>query len=96
MFLTRTAAVATLLFVIRLGDGITDVLMRMVADRTATRWGKFRLWILWTALPFGVALVSCKLASIFQMENYLSRLTSSIYFESPYFWKYKPSETEIS
>ncbi len=52
-----TAAVATLLFVIRLGDGITDVLMGMLADRTRSRWGKFRPWLFWTALPFAVALV---------------------------------------
>ena len=52
-----TAAVATLLFVIRLGDGVTDLAMGLVADRTKTKWGKFRPWLLWTALPFGVALI---------------------------------------
>jgi len=26
----------------------------MIADSTSTRWGKFRPWLLWTALPFGV------------------------------------------
>ncbi|CAM1342303.1 MFS transporter [Tenacibaculum amylolyticum] len=52
-----TAAVATLLLVIRLGDGITDLIMGNIADRTKTKWGKFRPWLLWTALPFGVALV---------------------------------------
>ncbi len=29
-------------------------IMGMIADRTNTRWGKFRPWILWTSVPFGV------------------------------------------
>jgi glycoside/pentoside/hexuronide:cation symporter, GPH family len=28
--------------------------MGIIADRTNTRWGKFRPWILWTSVPFGV------------------------------------------
>lgn len=31
--------------------------MGMIADRTNTRWGKFRPWILWTAVPFGIISV---------------------------------------
>lgn len=48
------AAVGVLLLVCRIWDGVTDLAMGAVADRTRTRWGKFRPWILWTAVPFGV------------------------------------------
>ena len=48
------AAVGLLLLVCRVWDGATDLAMGAVADRTETRWGKFRPWILWTALPFGL------------------------------------------
>ena len=51
------AAVSTLLMITRLSDGITDVVMGTIADRTETRWGKFRPWILWTAIPFGLFLM---------------------------------------
>lgn len=50
------ATVAVLLLITRLSDGVTDVIMGTIADRTETRWGKFRPWLLWTALPFGLLL----------------------------------------
>src|SRR5689334_10949557 len=53
-----TAGIAgTLLLVGRLWDAFFDPLMGVMADRTNTRWGKFRPWILWTALPWGVVMV---------------------------------------
>ena len=51
------AAAGTLLLAGRLWDAVFDPMMGVVADRTKTRWGKFRPWVLWTALPFGIAMV---------------------------------------
>ncbi len=50
-----TAAQAgTLFLVVGLGVACLNPIMGMIADRTNTRWGKFRPWLLWSALPFGV------------------------------------------
>ena len=48
------AAAGTLLVVVRVFDAAFDPVMGAVADRTDTRWGKFRPWVLWTAVPFGI------------------------------------------
>jgi len=51
------AAAGSLLLVGRLWDAFFDPMMGVMADRTKTRWGKFRPWVLWTAIPWGVAMV---------------------------------------
>ena len=48
--------VGVLFLVARFSDGISDVLMGIIGDRTNSKYGKFRPWILWTALPLGLIL----------------------------------------
>jgi len=50
-----TAAQAgTLFLVVGLIAAAFNPIMGVIADRTNTKWGKFRPWLLWTALPFGI------------------------------------------
>ncbi len=42
----------TLFLAGRIFDAITDPMMGVFADRTKTRWGRFRPWLMWSALPF--------------------------------------------
>jgi glycoside/pentoside/hexuronide:cation symporter, GPH family len=61
-FYTDTMGIAagiagTVLLVGRFWDAFFDPVMGVLADRTQTRWGKFRPWVLWTALPWAVAMV---------------------------------------
>ena len=50
------ASVGLLMLIARSSDGVSDVLMGVVGDRTSTRFGKFRPWILWTAVPLAATL----------------------------------------
>ncbi len=54
--LTAGAAAAILLWP-RLWDAVADPIVGILADRTDTRWGKFRPWILFTAIPWCVVMV---------------------------------------
>ncbi|MDX2442706.1 MAG: MFS transporter [Bacteroidales bacterium] len=56
VFGLNPAAVGILMLVARSSDGISDVLMGIIGDRTKSKYGKFRPWILWTAIPLGVIL----------------------------------------
>jgi len=59
------AVVGVLFLVARFSDGISDILMGVIGDRTNTKYGKFRPWILWTAIPLAVSL-----ALLFTVPNF--------------------------
>jgi GPH family glycoside/pentoside/hexuronide:cation symporter len=73
-FYTDTMGIAagfagTLLLIGRLWDAFFDPLMGVIADRTNTRWGKFRPWVLWTAVPWGVVLFLAYTTPDFSMSG---------------------------
>jgi len=51
------AAAGTIMLIARAWDMISDPIMGVIADRTRTRWGKFRPYILWMALPYSILAV---------------------------------------
>ena len=53
------AAAAMLFLVVRLSDGVTDIIMGMIADRTNTAMGKFRPWILASTPFLGLFMILC-------------------------------------
>ncbi len=54
VFGITAAAAGTMILVSRLWDGINDPMMGMIADRTNTRWGKFRPYLIWMSIPLAV------------------------------------------
>jgi Na+/melibiose symporter-like transporter len=50
-------AAATVIFFGGLVGACFNPMMGLIADRTSTRWGKFRPWILWTSVPFGLVAI---------------------------------------
>lgn len=54
VYLIPASVAATLFLVSRIWDGVNDPIMGMIADRTQTRWGKFRPYLLWLCVPFAL------------------------------------------
>ncbi|MEO6567999.1 MAG: MFS transporter [Opitutaceae bacterium] len=64
-------AVGSMFLVLRLADAALDPVIGALADRTETRWGKFRPWVLWTAVPFGVVFWLCYVTPDFSPQGKL-------------------------
>ncbi|HSM53531.1 MAG TPA: MFS transporter, partial [Erythrobacter sp.] len=48
------AAIGLMMLLTKLVDAVTDPMMGIIADRTRTRWGRYRPYLLFGALPFGL------------------------------------------
>ena len=48
------AVVGTMFLITRIWDSCFDPIVGIIADRTKTKWGKFRPYLLWVAIPFAV------------------------------------------
>ena len=54
IFGLTVADTATLMLIARMFDVVTDPMMGTLADRTQSRWGTYRPWLIWGAIPFGL------------------------------------------
>lgn len=54
VFGLTVADTATLMLIARMFDVVTDPLMGSLADRTQSRWGNYRPWLIFGAVPLGV------------------------------------------
>ncbi|MFA9390248.1 MAG: MFS transporter [Prolixibacteraceae bacterium] len=54
VFGISAAAAGTMFLITRIWDTANDPIMGVIADRTNTKWGKFRPYMLWIAVPFGI------------------------------------------
>lgn len=55
VFGLRLQDATLLVLVTKLWDAVSDPMMGVIADRTSTRWGKYRPYLLWISLPFAIA-----------------------------------------
>ena len=54
----EVAAASFLILIVRAADAIIDPVIGGLADRTRTRWGRYRPWMLWAAIPYGALAVA--------------------------------------
>lgn len=68
------ALVGTILMLSRIFDGITDAVIGALVDRTKSKHGKARAWVLWMTIPYGVTAVL-----MFMVPPNASEMVQAIY-----------------
>ena len=87
------AIAGTVLLIAPLASAFADPFIGIITDRTQTRWGKYRPWILWTALPFSIFYILAfwnpgiqdkTLVAIYATVSYILLLTLYGFNNTPY------------
>lgn len=65
--------IGTILLVSRIFGGVTDIIMGMIVDRTHSRYGKARVWVLRMCIPFAISgiLLVCVPGSAVEVIQYV-------------------------
>ena len=53
----NAATVGLVMLLSRVFDGVSDAIMGIIVEKTNTRWGKSRPWLLWMCVPFAISAV---------------------------------------
>jgi GPH family glycoside/pentoside/hexuronide:cation symporter len=69
IFLIPASVAATMFLLSRVWDAVNDPMMGIIADRTKTRWGHFRPYLLWLCVPFAVVGVFAFTVPDFGLEG---------------------------
>ena len=87
------AVAGSILMIASLSAIIVDPAVGILADRTSTRWGKFRPWVLWTIIPFGLFYVLAfynpgiqekSLVAVYATISYILMMTAYSFNNIPY------------
>ncbi|MFO7448150.1 MAG: MFS transporter [Ignavibacteriaceae bacterium] len=69
IFGISAAAAGTMMIVSRIWDAVNDPLMGIISDRTNSKWGKFRPYLLWMSIPLALAGVFAFLTPDFDVTG---------------------------
>ena len=76
----NAAYIGTMMLICRLFDGLSDILMGTIIDKTRTKWGKARPWLLFMGLPLVVSVLL-----VFSVPQNLTETGRKIYSFITYF-----------
>ncbi len=68
------------LLIAKIADAFTDLIMGYIVDKTNTKYGKARPWLLWMVLPvlFGVAVLLCMPAGLSDSTKFIYAIVSNV------------------